>query len=257
MLAHSPPLPLIIDHIDEEYHVLAPEEEEGIILALQHRDRVRRIRIRKPLSILQKLIVALDGEFPILEYLSIDERRFTRPLIDRITSLNFPETFRAPHLRQLVLDNFATPIESLPLTTTGNLVTLILTSIPSSGYFHPNVLLQRLSLLPHLETLAIFFNCYNSSRDVERHLFRTPIMVQVALPNLRWLKFEGTNAYLEALLPWVTIPLLERFHIHFFNRMMYSIPHLRQFMSILGNLRLKTATVTFNSGLSKDGGVRP
>ena len=242
----SPPLPLIVDHIDEEYRVLAPEEE-GIILALQHRDRVRRIRVRKPLSTLQRLIVALDGDFPILEYLSIDERRFTRPLVDHITSLNLPETFRAPHLRQLVLDNFVTSIKSLPLITTGNLVTLILTSIPSFGYFHPNVLLQQLSLMPYLETLAIIFNCYNSSRDVEGHLFRPPVMVQVTLPNLRCLKFEGTNAYLETLLPWVTIPLLERFYTHLFNRMMYSIPHLRRFLSNLGNLRLKTATVTFEA----------
>ena len=71
MLAHSPPVPLIIDHIDEEYHVLTPEDEEGIILALQNRDRVRRIRITKSVSILQKLVIALDGEFPILEFLFI------------------------------------------------------------------------------------------------------------------------------------------------------------------------------------------
>jgi hypothetical protein len=127
----------------------------------------------------------------------------------------------------------------------GNLVTLWLTSIPSSGYFHPNVLLQRLSLLPQLETLGIAFNCYNPSHDVERQLLRTPIKTRVTLPNLHWLILEGTNAYLEALLPWVTIPLLERLHVHFFNRMMYSIPHLRQFMSTARNLRLKIATVTF------------
>jgi len=81
MLAHFPPLPLIIDHIDDKYHVLSPEDEEGIIFALQHRDRVRRIRIRKSVSILQGLIIALDGEFPVLEYLSIDDRRFIRPLV--------------------------------------------------------------------------------------------------------------------------------------------------------------------------------
>jgi hypothetical protein len=70
-------------------------------------------------------------------------------------------------------------------------------------------------------------------------------MTRVTLPNLRWLGFRGTSAYLEALLPWVTIPLLEKLQVYFFNRMIYSIPHLRQFMSTAGNLRLKTATVTF------------
>ena len=79
MLAHSPPVPLVIDHIDDEYDILTPEDEEGIILTLQYRDRVRRIRIRKSNSILEKLIVALESEFPILEFLSIDDRRFVRP----------------------------------------------------------------------------------------------------------------------------------------------------------------------------------
>jgi hypothetical protein len=245
MLAHSPPVPLVIDHIDGECHVLSPEDEEGIILALQHRDRVRRIRIRKSVSILQKLITALDGEFPILDHLIIVNRRSYRPLIDCNMNLNFPEMFRAPHLHHLVVDNFATPIESPPFPTMGNLVTLFLSSIPSSSYFPPNVLLQQLSHMSQLEILAILFNCYNFGRDIEELSLHTPIMSRVTLPNLHWLMYEGTNAYLETLLPWVSIPHLERIHIHFFNRMIYSIPHLRQFMSTIGNLQLKTAKFLF------------
>jgi hypothetical protein len=44
MLAHSPPLPLIIDHINQD-PVTTAEDEEGILLALQHHDRVRRVRL--------------------------------------------------------------------------------------------------------------------------------------------------------------------------------------------------------------------
>ena len=245
MLAHSPPVPLIIDHIDKEYDVLTAEDEEGIILALQHRDRVRRVRIMKSNSILQKLVIALGGEFPILEYLLISNRRATRPFIDLTTCLNFPETFRAPHLRQLLQDNFATPIESPMLTTMTHLVTLWLTSIPSSGYFHPNVLLQRLSLMPQLETLGIGFHCFNPRCDTERQLLRTPITTPVTLPNLHWLIFDGTSDYLEALLPWITAPLLERLDVRFFNQMVYSIPHLRQFMNAAGNIRFNQAVVGF------------
>ena len=245
MLAHSPPVPLIIDHIDGEYNVLTPEDEEGIIHALQHRDRIRRIRIRKSNSILQKLIIALDGEFPILEYLLISNRRAHRPFIDLITNLNFSETFRASHLRQLFIDNFATPIESPILTTMENLVTLWLSSIPSSGYFHPNVLLQRLSLMPQLETLGIGFHCFNPRRDVEKQLLRTPITMRVTLPNLHYLAFDGTRAYLEALLPWLTMPLLGRVGINFFNQIVYSVPNLRQLMNTAGNLRFNYAVVNF------------
>jgi hypothetical protein len=42
MLAHSPPLPLIINH-DDNNHDLTPEDERGIMFALENRDRVQRI----------------------------------------------------------------------------------------------------------------------------------------------------------------------------------------------------------------------
>ena len=247
MLANSPPLPLIIDHLNE-YHHITTKDEEGIILALQHRDRVRRIRLMNPIAILEKLIIALDGEFPILENLIIFQQRYFTPTVENNTNLKFPETFRAPHLRHLLLENFAILIESPLLTTMGNLVTLSLDQIQPSAYFHPNALLQRLSLIPRLEILGITFTTYYPSADVERQLLSTPIMTRVALPNLHWLGFRGACAYLEALLPWVTVPLLEKFQVYFFNERTYSIPHLQQLMSNAGNFRLKTATLKFNNG---------
>ena len=60
MLAHSPPLPLIIGHLDQHNGITAADEQ-GILVALQHRDRVRRIRLMKSVPILQKLTMALDG----------------------------------------------------------------------------------------------------------------------------------------------------------------------------------------------------
>lgn len=244
MLAHSPPLPLIIDHLDQHNDITAADER-GITLALQHRDRVRRIRLMKSVPILQKLIIALDGEFPILEYLSIIHQRYRRPSIEHNMRLTLPETFRAPHLRHLVLMSFAIPIGSPLLTTMGNVVTLSLNSIPPSAYFHPNALLQRLSLMPQLEILGILFNSHFPSRDIERQLSRTPIISRAVLPNLRWFGFQGASAYLEALLPRVTMPLIERLQVSFFNQLTYPIPHLQQFMGTAENLRLNTATLTF------------
>jgi hypothetical protein len=244
MLANSPPLPLIIDHFDEDHDITA-DDEEGIILALQHRDRVRRIRLMNPIPMLQKLINALEGEFPILEYLCVRHRRFVRPIVDHNMTLGPPETFRAPHLRHLLLMSFSLPIVSPVLTTMANLVTLSLTLIPSSIYFHPDALLQRLLHMPQLETLGVGFNSYYPSSDVERQLLQTPITTHVRLPNLRWFAFRGASAYLEALLPHVTIPLLERIEVHFFDQLTYPIIQLQQFMSTAGNLRLKTATLTF------------
>jgi hypothetical protein len=70
MLGHSPPLPLVIDYCKSDRVVIA-EEEEGIALALEQRDRVRRVRLCMPVQNLQKLIVVINEECPVLEYLVI------------------------------------------------------------------------------------------------------------------------------------------------------------------------------------------
>ncbi len=69
MLAHSPPLPLIVDHVYGDVSI-SEEDEEGILLALkQYCDRVRCVRLQMAIPNLQKLVVAIDEEFPILEHL--------------------------------------------------------------------------------------------------------------------------------------------------------------------------------------------
>jgi hypothetical protein len=242
MLANSPHLPLLIDHLDED-NVITTEDEEGIILALQHHDRVRRIRLRNSMPNLQRFIIALDGEFPILEYLLI-HHPYSTSTGTHDTSLNLPETFRAPHLRQLSLMDIVIPIESSILTT-ANLVNLVIELIPPSTYSHLNALLQQISLMPQLEILCIFFSSQSPSDDVERQLLPTAIMAPVTLPNLRVFGFQGASAYLEALLPWVAFPLLEEFHVSFLNYLAHSIPHLQQFMIAAENFRpIGTATTT-------------
>ncbi|KAH9992553.1 hypothetical protein BJV74DRAFT_400624 [Russula compacta] len=123
MLAHSPPLPLIIDYIDEDRGITA-EDEEGIMVALQHRNRIRGICLRMPASDLQKLIMTIDDEFPMLECVYIE------PLTSDDAGLILPKAFQAPHLRYLALENFAFPIGSPLLTAALGLVTLSLERIP-------------------------------------------------------------------------------------------------------------------------------
>ncbi|KAH9981808.1 hypothetical protein BJV74DRAFT_887314 [Russula compacta] len=231
MLEHSPSLPLVIDHADEGREITA-EDEEGIMLALQYRGRIRRIRLWMPISKLQKLIMAIDDEFPMLLYLYI------RPATNNNVGLILPKTFRAPHLRNLVLFNFAFPIGSPLLTTVLGLVTLSLQRIPRSTHFYPNELLQQLSLMPQLEALWIDFR---SGRDVEMQLLDAMIMTHVTLPNLRWFVFYGVSAYLEALLARMTTPLLEKFQIQFPDQPTFSVPHLPEFISAAGNLKLSSA----------------
>src|SRR6267154_4196898 len=119
MLAHSPPLPLIIDYEDTD---ITAEDEEAIILALAQRDRVRRIRFYIPVLQPQKLIMAIDGEYPILEYLILWD-----PPEDRSTVSVLPEALQTPHLCHLAIDcSIPVPIRSPLLGTAAGLVNSIL-----------------------------------------------------------------------------------------------------------------------------------
>ena len=238
MLAHSPPLPIVIDYIDRYRNTLSKEEE--ILLALKQRDRVRRIRLEVPLPNLQKIIVAIDEEFPMLEYMVIG------PLLeDDSTVFILPETFRAPRLRHLALGFFFFPIGSRLLTTAVGLTLLSLVVGHPSSYFQPNILLQWLSLMPQLETLVIAFHFIVTNHDVEKHLMNKPTTTHVALPNLRQFMFVGVNAYLEAVVCRITAPRLEKLDIWFFKQPTFSVPHLVQFM-ITTNLRFNCAKFEFS-----------
>lgn len=240
MLAHSPPLPLIVDHFGLDDHEITAEEEEGITLALQHRGRVRRIRLDMPSPNLERLILAMDGEFPILENFVL------MPPNKHHAGMVLPEAFQAPHLRHLILVNFALPIGSALLTSGVGLVTLFLDYIHPSAYFRPNYLVERLSLMPRLEILGVSFHSPIPIREFKRQLLQTPVRAHVTLPNLRWFSFRGVSAYLEALLPRMTTPLLEKLQVIFFNQLTLSIPCLPQFMNAAANLRFSSAEVIFD-----------
>jgi hypothetical protein len=96
MLATPPPFPIIIDYGDQSREVTV-KDEEGIQVALRRRRRIRHIQLRAPASNLRKLVAALNGEFPMLEYLYI-KRTDDENLV-------LPDEFKAPHLRHFSLTN--------------------------------------------------------------------------------------------------------------------------------------------------------
>jgi hypothetical protein len=240
MLAHSLPLPLTIDYVGEDG--ITVEDEEGILLALEQRHRVRHLRLHLPVQNLRKLVMSIDEEFPILEYLII------YPPLEDNTALMLPETLHAPNLHHLFLTCFTCPIRSQLHPTAVGLVTLNLFIINPSAYFQPNVLLQWISFMPQLENLAIVFTFPVPNRDVGRQITHTPITTHITLPNLRFFWFRGVSTYLKAFFCRITTPLLERLHIRLFNQLTFSVPRLPQFMNTIENVRLDnlTALISFN-----------
>jgi hypothetical protein len=236
MLAHSPPLPLIIDYFDQDWDITADDEEE-LILALEKRDRVRHVRLRTAVPNLQKLITAINEEYPVLEYLII----LPWPE-DTSTALMLPGALQAPHLHHLVLKGFVLLTGSRLFTTTVGLVTLGLYIDHPSAYFQPSTLLQWISFMPQLEKLLVFL----PNRDVDRQPMHTPITTHVILPNLRWMVLEGVSAYIEAVVHWITAPRLETLDIHFFKQRTLSIPRLLQFVNTTETLRFDCAKFVFS-----------
>ena len=241
MLAHSPPLPLVIDYRFGDTLVTA-EDKEGIILALKQHDRVHRVRLQMPVTSLQEFIAVMDDEYPILEYLIID---YWVNDISHGISLILPEALQAPHLRHLALAGFALPIGCRLLTSAVGLVAFCLVVTHPSTYFHPNTLLQWLSLMPHLKTLVIHHLSPDSNYDVEWQLTHTPIITPVTLPNLYRFAFQGTSSYLEALVHRITTPRLERLEVKFFFQLTFSLPRLLQFINTTERLKLESAQLNF------------
>jgi hypothetical protein len=237
MLAHSPRLPLIIYY--NEKHDITAKDEEGIMLALRHCDRIRRIHLYLPISSLQKLIASIDNEFPMLEYL------YLAPSMKHDTQLTIPLTFQAPQLRHLILEHITSPIGSPFLTSATGLVTLALRWIHTSTHPHPNHFLQSLSLLPWLENLDMRFLSAVPNREIERQLLHTPITTQITLSNLREFYFRGISTYLESLLPHIITPPLDLLRVQLFNQPSFSVPHLLQFMRTTGNPRFSNVKILF------------
>ena len=238
MLAHSPPLPLVIDYF-EEHRDIAAEDEEGVILALEQRDRVRRVRLEMHIPQLQKLVMAIDAEYPVLECLIVPPSMEVQS-----AALILSETLQAPRLRHLVLRGFALPVGSRLLTTAVGIVTLCLSMGHPAAYFPPDTLLRWISFMPQLETLLIHSL---TNRDLERQLMDAPPAAHVTLSNLRFLTFHGGIAYTEVVLCQIATPRLQKLVIQLPWQFTFSIPRLPQFMNSTENLRFDRAKFEFSS----------
>ena len=227
MLAHSPPLPLTVDY--SGCYVTA-KDLQGILLALEKRDRVLHLCLSYRPSDLLKLGMAIDGEFPILECLSLDARVVS-------TILMLPRTFKAPNLRHLKLrcPQHPIPILSQLHPASVGLVTLFLVE---SGYEHPNILLRWISFMPQLESLMIHFELPNFSTHA-------PITTRITLPNLRLFRFRGDSPYLEAIVHQMKTPLLKILEIHLRCQSTFFVPHLVWFINRTVSPRFDNAKLVF------------
>jgi len=130
----------------------------------------------------------------------------------------------APSLRTLLLERIAFPELPSLLSSTAQLVTLQLSSLPSIGYISPEVMATYLVALPNLKQLVIV--------EFQPRFLHTDqsLSTRVVLPSLAFFRFKGDNNYLEDLLARIDAPMLKTFSATFCNDIVH-FPQLLIFVS--------------------------
>ncbi|KAH9165696.1 hypothetical protein EDB89DRAFT_273471 [Lactarius sanguifluus] len=217
-----PAFPIVI-----EYDKIAPEDEDNILAALEHPDRVRRVSLSGVTAPMwRKMDAATREPFPALTHLRLtskdDDQR--APLLPR-TSLGGGSTM---HLQELYLSGISYPVLPMFLSSASGLVHLHFVAIPPTCHISPEAMLTGLAGLTRLETLAIEFR-YPIPRGDQR--LTAPATPVVCLPALSVFDFKGFCDYLEDLVAYIDAPRVKFFHIDYFNQPVYHIPQLSRFLA--------------------------
>ena len=218
-----PPFPLIV-HYDDYRRGIKIGDEDNVIAALEHPDRLYRVCLdAKKLSTrsLGKIIAMLQKPCPILTCLSIvaaDNRN--------VLSAGFLGG-SAPCLQRFRL--YGIPFPALPtlLLSASNLSDLILKDIPPAGYTPPQKMVLYLATLPKLNTLRLGFQTVttHSARILAQPIKRT------VLPSLCELTFSGIFQYLEDLVAQIDTPLLNSLNIYYVDQgIEFEVLQLSQFL---------------------------
>jgi hypothetical protein len=213
-----PAFPIIVNYGSEN---LAPSDEDNVLAALEHPDRVYTLDLTLKASQLAKLVAVMQEPHPILQCLGLTFGR-DAPVL--------PGGFlggSAPCLQKLELD--AVPFPTLPslLASAKDLRELHLYNIPKSGYISPEALVAGLAASTSLWSFYIGFKSKNS-RPTQNSL--RPV-TRVVLPAIATIEFEGVSDYLEDLVARIDCPKLQWIKIwYLYRRANFRAVHLLEFI---------------------------
>ena len=234
--------------------MISPEsDDDDVIFALEHPDRVRRVdfSIRHSDSIIQDVLEVMQVPFPALTYLDL-----TGPgPEDDEDEFNLPSGFLggcAPCLQHIHLYTISFPALTKLLSSARGLVCLELYNIPSTFYRHilPEAMIGGLDGLTSLRALSIHFPTPFDELPIKKRKRGDPPM-RAALPALTRFDFTGECEYLEAFIAQIDAPQVEVVDVGYITSSVKKIRHLYQFVGrtpILESARFGRALVTFNVG---------
>jgi hypothetical protein len=222
-----PTFPIILDYDDYPHPTskISSNDEDNIIAALEHPDRVRCLRIPVTKSVLEKVATVAQEPFPILTQLWLSSQ------CESVSAL--PSTFlggSAPRLRGIYLEGIPFPALPTILSSTSDLVVLYLHRMPHVGYISPEVMVTSLVALPRLDFLYIGFQFPPPLPGQISSRRRTAPPTQVILPVLTIFEFYGTSEYLEDLVAQFDAPRLASIHIKVVNQLVIQVPQLFRFI---------------------------
>jgi hypothetical protein len=218
-----PVLPISIWYPRSSQHRRLPsEDEENVLTALKHPDRICEINLCMSRPFALKSAGSMGVSFPALERLHIRSQ-------DTIRSLTIPIGFlggSTPRLREIHLIGTSFPTLPVLLLSARTLVSLQLDEIPNAGYFSPDQLTASLSVMTQLKSLKVHFlppNSHERSIDV-------PLPNRSLLPALTEFGFKGNSEYVEDLVSRIDAPALEQIDITFLEQPTFGIPRLSRFI---------------------------
>ncbi|KAN0138706.1 hypothetical protein V8E53_003694 [Lactarius tabidus] len=212
-----PDFPIAIDDNRSRPGFTGRIEEDDVIAALEHPDRVCHIVLE---GLQLELMATMSCKpYPLLKYLDIcpwDE-------------IDLPDGFlggSAPCLEELSLSHISYPGLPTLLSSTKNLVKLTLWGVPPTGYISPDAMVTCLAELPRLTDLRLLFK--SATVDLHRGLgqIHPPPPTRTVLPALAHFCCP-TSKYLEDLVAQIDCPELENVHVFYSDPA--HVPQVAQF----------------------------
>ncbi|KAH9028375.1 hypothetical protein EDB85DRAFT_2147961 [Lactarius pseudohatsudake] len=236
-----PEFPLIVQYWIEG-------DEDDLIAALEHPDRVRRIVLYMSSEEVFDTVRAMEVPFPVLTHLELTGHK---PEEDRLKDmLYFSSEFlggSAPCLQHLSLESAA--LGDLPklLLSTRDLVSLRLENFPPWSHVSPEEIVGGLAGLTRLRTLSIRF-AFPYERWAGSPMHPQPCAV---LPALTEFEFRGGSGYLDELMAQIDTPRVEDVKIEY-TELDVQAPQFSEFIKRSEFRRARVAFLTNDSEIKLD-----
>ena len=216
-----PAFPIVID-----YNILGksldPSDEDNLIAALEHSDRICVLDLYVTTTQLVKLVMVLQQSYPALTHLTL-KSDLDAPVL--------PDGFMggsAPCLQKLWLEVIPFPTLPTLLLSSSDLVGLNLHNVPQTGYISPEAMVVGLAALTSLRSLYIGFRSTKSRPD----RINLPLVTRTVLPALISFEFQGDCDYLEDLVARIDCPRIKRIEVRYLRRLVgFRVAQLFEFIS--------------------------